>query len=413
MDFITGLPKFHGKDVIFVVIDRLSKYGHFVALSHPFTAVHVAQAYLDNIFKLHGWPKSIVSDIDAIFLSDFWKHLFLIHGTDFLISSAYHPATDGQTEVVNRCLETYLRCMCGDNVKYWSLWLPLAEWWYNTNSHTATGLTPYEVVYNQQPPLHLPYVTGESSNAAVDRSLQKREDMFATLKFHLARAQCRMKNQADKHRRGNQKLSQRYFGPFQIEAVIGKVSYKLKLPAEAKIHNVFHVSLLKAFHGRPPVTISVPVLKRIRRESWLNSSKEKQREAQKAKESALEQLEEERRQLKTTEPTNRRESAALHLKIETELQNHKDELQRLELDLSGLIESRMFGGELENQLEEDITSDRNCLICEEQEVSIVFLPCAHQVLCSSCSDSYGKNGKAGCPFCGVPIQQRIQVFGAQ
>lgn len=65
------------------------------------------------------------------------------------MSSAYHLATDGQTEVVNRCLETYLRCMCG--VKDWNLWLPLAEWWYNTNFHTATGLTPYEIVYNQQP----------------------------------------------------------------------------------------------------------------------------------------------------------------------------------------------------------------------------------------------------------------------
>lgn len=114
-----------------------------------------------------------------MFLSDFWKSLFLLHGTDFLMSSAYHPATNSQTEVVNRCLETYLRRMCGDNVKDWSLWLPLAEWWYNTTCHTATGLTPYEVVYNQQLPFYLPYITGECANATVDRSLLKREDMLA------------------------------------------------------------------------------------------------------------------------------------------------------------------------------------------------------------------------------------------
>lgn len=178
MDFIIGLPKSHGKEVIFVVIDTLSKYGHFIALSLPFTAVYVAQAYLDGVFRLRGWPRSIVSDRDSIFLSTFWQALFCIQGTEFKLSLAYHPQADGQTEVVNKCLETYLRCMTFECPKDWSCWLPLAEWWYNTNFHSSSQLTPYEVVYNQPPPHHLPYLPGDSKVDMVDRSLQQREEMI-------------------------------------------------------------------------------------------------------------------------------------------------------------------------------------------------------------------------------------------
>ncbi|KAK0583355.1 hypothetical protein LWI29_036098 [Acer saccharum] len=146
MDFIEGLPTSQGQDVIMVVVDRLSKYAHFVPLKHPFTASSVANAFVRNIVKLHGVPISIVSDRDKIFISSFWKSLFQSQGTELLLSSSYHPQTDGQTEVVNRTLEQYLRCFTCDQPKKWMDWLPWAEYSYNTTTHSSTQTTPFKAV---------------------------------------------------------------------------------------------------------------------------------------------------------------------------------------------------------------------------------------------------------------------------
>ena len=95
---------------------------------------------MDQIFKLHGMPTSIVSDRDPIFTSNFWQELFRLQGTQLKLSTSYHPQTDGQTEVVNKCLETYLRCFTSEKQHLWVQWLSLAEWWYNTNYHATTKI---------------------------------------------------------------------------------------------------------------------------------------------------------------------------------------------------------------------------------------------------------------------------------
>ena len=279
LDFIEGLPNSQGKDTIFVIVDRLSKYAHFLSLSHPFTAKSVAERFVDGVVKLHGMPKSIVSDRDPIFISKFWSEFFTLSGTQLTMSSAYHPQTDGQTEVVNRCLEQYLRCFVHQWPRKWNMYLSWAEFWYNTTFHVSTGMTPFQALYGRPPPSVPMDSIGSSPVHEVDHALQTRDELLRQLKSNLAAAANRMKQTADKKRRdvefkegdmvylrlhpyrqssvfkrAHQKLCSRYFGPYQIIQKVGPVAYKLQLPEGAKVHSTFHVSVLKKAVGDSTVS---------------------------------------------------------------------------------------------------------------------------------------------------------------
>jgi transposase InsO family protein len=198
LDFITGLPPSHGCTTILVVVDRFSKGAHFGALPPTYTAYKVAQLFLDMVCKHHGVPRSLVSDRDPIFISQFWRELFKLSGTQLHMSTAYHPETDGQTEVLNRSLEQYLRAFVHHKPSLWLTFLPLAEWSYNTTKHSATGYSPFHVMYGKEPATIPQYVLGTSPIEAVDSMLAERQNFLLFLRRKLLKVQTHMKEIADK-----------------------------------------------------------------------------------------------------------------------------------------------------------------------------------------------------------------------
>jgi hypothetical protein len=285
MDFIEGLPSSNKFDTILVIIDKLTKFAHFIPLKHPFTAASIAQVFMDGVYRYHGMPQVLISDRDKIFTSSFWRNLFRLADTTLNLSSSYHPQTDGQTERLNQCLETYLRCLVHAKPDQWAKWLPQAEYWYNTAFHSALGRSPFEVLYGRKP-RHFA-IDNESlpGHTDVEAWLKERADMLPLIKQHLERARKRMTAQADKNRserefavgdrvylrlqpyvqtsvaaRSSQKLGFRFFGPYLVLQRVGRVAYRLQLPPTARIHPVVHVSQLKrAVKPTDEVSSSLPV----------------------------------------------------------------------------------------------------------------------------------------------------------
>ena len=146
----------------------------------------MSEVFIKEIVRLHGFPKSIVSDRDKVFLSKFWRELFRMADTRLNYSIVYHPQSDGQTEVVNRGVESYLRCFfCGEKPKEWVKWLHWVKYWYNTTYQHSLGITPFQAVYGRIPFPLIYYGDRDTPNSTLDEQLKERDLMLGVLKEHL------------------------------------------------------------------------------------------------------------------------------------------------------------------------------------------------------------------------------------
>jgi Chromo (CHRromatin Organisation MOdifier) domain len=243
---------------------------HFVRCTKTLTTAEVADMFMQEVFRLHGTPLKTISDRDSKFTSDFWLALSDRWGWRCAFSTAYHAQTDGQTERTNRVLEEMLRHFISPQMNDWDRYLPQLEFAYNSSRHNATGKTPFELYTGLNP------IT--PSSTIFERSFKvPAAEIFADVRLlHLHRARmslekakARAKAYYDKSHQtveyqvndqvllktkhlqlklpGSKKLAEKYVGPYTIAERIGKVAYRLRLPTNLKIHDVFHVSCLCRF----------------------------------------------------------------------------------------------------------------------------------------------------------------------
>jgi hypothetical protein len=267
MDFILGLLRTQrGHDSIFVVVDRFSKMAHFIPCQKTSDATHITNFFFKEVIRLHGLPKSIVSDRDTKFIGHFWRTLWKKMGTNLMFSSAYHPQMDGQTEVVNRSLGDLLRSLVTEHQSIWDNVLPQAEFAYNDSMNRSTGKSPFEIVYGRNlrgvsELMDLDQIITKSASAEEFTELM--EELHSRVKERLLESNQEYKRRVDQHRRQLQfkvgdlvlahlrkesfprgtynKLKMKKIGPCKVLRKLGENAYEIELPDGIEISLKFNL----------------------------------------------------------------------------------------------------------------------------------------------------------------------------
>jgi len=277
IDFVGPLPESSNRDGSFdsitVVICLLTAMVHLVPSRTNYNARQLAELMFEEVYKLHGLPKNIISDRDVLFTSVFWGHLHALLGTKLRMSSAYHPQTDGSTERANRTVTQMLRQCINEKQNDWVSKLPAIEFAINSARSESTGFAPFflnaghmprTMIWNAAMPSEFPSIR----NFALHKRL-------AIMAAHDSILAARVKQTRDANRKRQlspfkkddlvylstknikfpkglaRKLIPKYIGPYKILQDYGNQSFRLDLPSRLKqrgVHDVFHASLLRIHH---------------------------------------------------------------------------------------------------------------------------------------------------------------------
>ena len=267
-DLITQLPETtKGHTAIVCFVDRLTKMVHLAAMVTNINSKEFAHLFMKEVFAKHGLPRTIVSDRDTRFTSEFFRDVCRYLQIEQSMSTAFHPQSDGQTERTNRFVEDILRVYVSPAQDDWDVYLPLVEFAINNAYQESVQNSPFFLNYGYHPrtpsDIAVSSLRGGPLNSTFGQDVSK---ALEHAKECLSQAQSRMSKYANRKRRevqfqigdfvllsaknlhlkfdGVKKLMNRYFGPLEIVKKIGNVAYELKLPNSMAFHDVFHVSLL-------------------------------------------------------------------------------------------------------------------------------------------------------------------------